>query len=177
MTKRWLVRCNIIAGILAVVCLGIIIAGCGKRDPTPSATTPRQVLENMREALVSQDREAFINCFDIRQAERKDIVGATYKILLAMRELDQSLVQTYGQGFSKDEGGLPQMITDEDWPEKVQITIEGDTAKVDDKGGPQEFLKIDGVWKIKTEMPPGWEDRDVARGTLSAQIKAVGDMR
>ena len=177
MTKRWSVRCNIIMGILATLCFGMIVTGCKKHDPAPSATTPQQVLKNMRDAIIAGDKEAFIDCFDVRQIKRKEAVGATYELVSAMRELDQALVHTYGRGFSEDAACFPQMFTDESWPEKVQITIEGNAAKVEDKGVPQEFLKIEGVWKIKTEMPPDWQDFDVALGTLSVQAKAVEDMR
>jgi hypothetical protein len=119
------------------------------------ADTPAKALQNVRQAFLDGDKEAFVECFDTtgKQAEMVDAFGG---FVIAARQFDQAMREAYGEEAAAKttntgDKNIKNMPFDNDqWLKDVSFQIEGDTAKVikADRKGHLILLNKGGQWKI-----------------------------
>ncbi len=138
-------KCKTMLAIIA--CLSVSLsAGCSKK-----ASTPKEVLENMAEAMQDGDSEAFVACFDATEDQEK-LLGATCEMMSAMIKFEEAMVKEYGEDAVKKSGSKSNFsdFKDDKWLEDLEIKIDGDKATATKKGDkePMNLVKKDGGWKI-----------------------------
>jgi len=108
---------------------------------------------NFQAALRTGNKKAFVDCFDA-SAQQEEVLGALMEFISAMRAFREAMEEEYGAGaFADSPAGMPMPGTDdEQWIEKAEIKVAGDTATVTAPGekGALELVRKGGVWKLKT---------------------------
>ncbi len=170
-----------IAGVLLLAAL-LAAAGCGKdegqtqrtetkRPPPPptKAATPKEAIQNMAKAVASNDRQAFLACFDAQGAEQRKL-NLMADMVFSMLEFDQAMRKAYGEKAMAGEDmvkGLEE-LRGEKLLENVTIEVKGDEATALKKGDPKplRLVKKGDTWKIRADsmdMGPEAEGADAEK--------------
>ena len=168
-------KCKMMLAVIA--CLSVSLsAGCSKK-----ASTPKEALENMAEAIRDGDSEAFVACFDATEDQEK-FLGVMCELTSAMMKFEEAMVDEYGEDAVKKGGSKSNLddFKDDKWIEDVEIKIDGDKATATKKGQkkPLNLVKKDGGWKIDAgDMADEKQvkDLDKALKMFDAMIKATKD--
>ncbi len=163
--------------LAVMVCLSVSLsAGCSKK-----ASTPKEALENMAQAMRDGDSEAFVACFDATEDQEK-ILGVMCEMMSTMMKFEEAMVEEYGEDAVKKDGSKNNFgdLKDDKWLEDVEIKIDGDKATATKKGEgkPMNLVKKDGGWKIAAEDMAGenqTKDMDKALKMFEAMTKAMKD--
>ena len=141
--------------LLAILC-PLALLGCGDKGGSSAAPrkadTPMQALENMRQAFLDGDKEAFAQCFDAT-GQQAEMVDAFCDFSIAASRFDQAMRKAYGEdAVTQAMGGGARNVPfeDDNWLKDVTIQVEGDTATAVKAGQGEDLrlVKRDGRWKI-----------------------------
>lgn len=160
--------------IVAGICV-LLFAGCSKK-----ASTPKEALKNMGEALREGDKDAFVACFDANEDQKK-MLGAMCEFVDVTVKFEEAMIKAYGKDAVKGGKKSPlDEFKDDKWLDEVEIKIDGDKAiatKKDEKK-PLNLVKKDGAWLISAGdmIPPDeMKDMDKALKMIGVMMKAVKD--
>ena len=185
-------KTRILVGITLCLVGVLPLVGCdgnsGPENPTddtkppekaiPKATTPRQLLVNMRQAAISGDSEAFLDCFDATNDKERRVLRASCEFGSALWKLDQAMIETYGQGLDRSGTGLAPSLDfmDEQWPEQAPLSVDAEEATIQINDESVDLVKKDGMWKIRIESIKGEQDIDKAANECRVMAQAVRDI-
>lgn len=178
--------------VLAGIC-SAFLAGCGDGgtgggtgEAPKKADTPEQALKNMALAVQRGDAQAFADCFEATEQEKKILVSLG-EFMSATGELQKAVTETYGKAAAEDVAGSQQGpdFYDQDWLEKLNIKINDAKATVTEKGSKVfELVNKAGVWKILPEGmfgsgpgSPAAEDVEQAVKMFQGMAKIMGDAK
>ena len=145
-------------------------------DPAPAAsapvkaTTPKLAMKNMQKALLAGDGEAYANCHATENENEKkglacmgDVLAATLKFQIAMEKEYNN--NAYSRGLKRSIGDL----TDENWPETLRLTIDGDSATASLRRS-IPMVKKDGVWWLESPRTVGNLKRTVQQAEMVVKV-------
>lgn len=165
--------------LLAVLCL-VMVPGCGDKGSffraSRKADTPAQALENMQLAIQAGDKEAFVDCFEVNDKQKK-VLAAFSGSAIALGEFSRAMAKAYGEEAAIEAmRGVNQntKFSAENWREELEIKIDGDTATAVRKGERRgiSLLRKDGVWKIDARSMLG-ADEDISEKDSEMMIKVI----
>lgn len=185
--------------LFAMLLAGLMFSGlgCGRRADArgyPIADTPQQAMENMRQAGLSGDKEAYLACFQVTPNVER-IMNSAFDFDMAMRGFRRKLAVMYGREAAEQFDGEP-CITDglEDFPAMDDMTfdVDGDraitTTEADDDSAtgapgedskPAELVRVDGVWYVvvpEEGNAPTGQEFDMIVAIMEARPGAVDDV-
>ncbi len=168
---------NKITMLMLIAVCSLVVAGCSS-STTKSADTPKQALENMRQAMLNSDADAFAACFDAteKQAELlKEMCGVFGKMI----SFQKAMVKEYGEDVvqgNKITGPMGD-FEDDKWLDDATVEIDGDKATVTKDNNPAKLVKKDGAWKIDIATMTGSKDNvsDEDMAKVAKMMSAMGD--
>jgi hypothetical protein len=153
-------------------CAAIMAAsGCGPQK----AKTPRQALENMRQALVYGNGKRFAECY-VADAEQKKFIAAACDYLKVSAEFEKKLSAAYGtnamQGASARSRNIFIQLAKGKTLDDMQIKSDAATATATwtNLSPPLSLVKEAGLWRIRIDglAPPFANDMAEALATTVA---------
>ena len=155
--------------VVLLAAVAIFAVGCGDKK----ADTPKQAMENMQEALLEGDSDAFVACFDATEDEKK-VLASMCDFLSTMHKFQEAMKKAYGEDAVNEKG---DDLADKKWLEEITVKIDGDKATVMKKGEskPMNLVKKDGAWKIVPDDMLPQEDVDKALKMFEVMAKAHKD--
>jgi hypothetical protein len=154
------------------ICAAMLaVCGCGPHK----ASTPRQALENMRQALVDGNGKRFAECYVADAAQKKFLVAAC-GYLKVSAEFEKKLTAAYStnaveRGNARSRNLFNQLANGKTL-EDVQIKVDGETATATLTNYLPALVlaKQGGVWRIRVNglAPPFANDMDEALATTAA---------
>ena len=168
-------KCKMMLAVIA--CLSVSLStGCSKK-----ASTPKEALENMVQAMRDGDSKAFVACFDATEDQEKVLIALCERTSATMK-FEKAMVKEYGEDAVRKSGSKSNLddFKDDKWLEDIDIKIDGDKATAAKKGQkePLNLIKKDGGWKIVAGDMAGkkqTENIDKVLKMFEAMIKVTKD--
>ena len=161
----------------------IVVAGLARvcfaaeAKPGVNLSTPEAAVRSYAEAWRDGDGEKFLACYHASNANERELANATARWIVSSAKLTKAATAKFGETRAREiMQSLPmespadhgrQLIENLDRKDDVEITVEGDRAKVGiEPVGLIELIKVNNAWKVHLGENAGETDEALQMMTI-----------